>query len=454
VAGVDPLLDALDRRDPLPAAELLRSLGVSAATLSRMVAAAGEQVVRLGRARATRYARTRLVEGVGRAAPLFRVGRDGTPTPAGRVVFLRGGGSWVAAAGDEALYVGLPPALADMAPQGFIGRGFAARYAELGLPPHVDRWSDDHRIRALALRGEDCVGDLLIGQESFARFLSWSPPPASPSDYPTLAERSALQSSGSSAGGERPKFGAFSKGRHVLVKFAPPGDAPAARRWRDLIWCEHRALRLLSEAGVAAAAAEWREVSRWRFLETVRFDRVGERGRRGVVTLEALDDEYFGKKDSWTAAAARLRAPPFALPEADASRLRWLDAFGQLIGNDDRHFGNVAFFVERGSSLRLAPAYDMLPMILAPAAERVVERAYRPLPPHANALAEWKDAAPWALRYWREVAAERTLHDSVRGYARRAAVALEALARRVLPGEVVDRALRAGDRSRGRDGPR
>jgi hypothetical protein len=173
-----------------------------------------------------------------------------------------------------------------------------------------------------------------------------------------------------------------------------------------------------------------------------------------VVTLEALDDEYFGEKDSWTAAAARLRAPPFALPEADASRLRWLDAFGQLIGNDDRHFGNVAFFVERGSSLRLAPAYDMLPMILAPAAERVVERAYRPLPPHANALAEWKDAAPWALRYWREVAAERTLHDSVRGYARRAAVALEALARRVLPGEVVDRALRAGDRSRGRDGPR
>jgi hypothetical protein len=124
-----------------------------------------------------------------------------------------------------------------------------------GLPPHVDHWTDDHRIRALALRGEDCVGDLLIGQESFARFLSGSPVLTSPSDNPALAESSALQSSGSSAGGERPKFGAFSKGRHVLVKFAPPGDALAARRWRDLAWCEYRALRLLSEAGVAVAAA-------------------------------------------------------------------------------------------------------------------------------------------------------------------------------------------------------
>jgi hypothetical protein len=438
VTTVDQLLGALDRRDPVPATELLRALGVSPPTLSRIVRSAGETVVRLGRARATKYSRTRVVEGIGRSAPIFRVGMDGAPAKTGHVTFLWGGGSWVEEDGAGTRFLGLPPVLADMAPQGYLGRGFAAQLPELGLPPHVNRWTDDHRLRALVLRGEDAVGNLLVGQESFARFLAGSPEGTSPEAYPSLAERSALQSSGSSAGGERPKFGAFSGGRHVLVKFAPPGDAPTARRWRDLVWCEHHALRLLTEAGVQAATAARHDVGGWRFLETERFDRVGARGRRAVLTLEAIDNEHFGEKDSWTAASARLRAEPFALPEADASRLRWLDAFGQLIGNDDRHFGNVTFFAEPPGALRLAPAYDMLPMILAPAAERIVERPFKPLPPLGAALTEWKGAAPWAVRYWRELASERTLDDSVRGYARAAAAAVEELATRVLPGQSFD----------------
>jgi hypothetical protein len=438
VAPPQDLLAALDRRDPVAAAELLRVLGVSPATLSRLVAAAGEEVVRLGRARATQYARTRVVEGLGRSAPLFRVDATGEARQTGQITFLRGGASWVEESGRATMHVGLPPTLADMAPQGYLGRGFSARFPELALPPHVTHWTDDHRLRALALRGEDAVGNLIVGDESFARFVARSPPSTTPADYPALAERAALGEVGASAGGERPKFGTLAGGRHVLVKFASPDRSQAARRWRDLLWCEYHALRTLERAGVAAAVATCQDVERWRFLEVERFDRTGARGRRAVVTLEAIDDEYFGFKDSWTAAAGRLRAAPFSLPESDASRLRWLDAFGQLIGNDDRHFGNIAFLVEPSGALRLAPAYDMVPMMFAPSAEKLVERPYTPRPPVTAALAEWKAAAPVALRYWRELAAERTLHESLRLRARSAAVTLEQVVRRVMPGFAIE----------------
>jgi serine/threonine protein kinase HipA of HipAB toxin-antitoxin module len=141
-----------------------------------------------------------------------------------------------------------------------------------------------------------------------------------------------------------------------------------------------------------------------RFLEVERFDRVGRRGRRGVVSLAALDDEYGGRRDSWTRAAWRLAAEPVArIDPEDLRRMRWLDAFGQLLGNSDRHFGNLSFFTEEGPEglmPRLAPVYDMLPMVLAPQDLAVVERPFQP----AGATEEngdvWADAAAHALEAW------------------------------------------------------
>ncbi len=37
-----------------------------------------------------------------------------------------------------------------------------------------------------------------------------------------------------------------------------------------------------------------------------------------------------------------------------------------LIGNTDRHFGNVTLFDRYEGPFELAPAYDMLPMLFAP----------------------------------------------------------------------------------------
>ncbi|HJW76049.1 MAG TPA: type II toxin-antitoxin system HipA family toxin YjjJ [Thermoleophilia bacterium] len=414
-------------------AALRAELRVSPQTLSRLVAEAGEDVYRIGKGRATQYARTRSLERFGRSLPAFRVDETGEVTPAGALRLLWGHRTSWERSGASKLFTGLPPALADMAPQGYLGHGFSARFPDLRLPPRISDWSDDHRLIALALRGEDCVGDLIVGDESLRRYFARPPDDVGPEEYPSLAARSATEIVGSSAGGEQPKFGACSRGRNVLVKFASGLDTGAARRWRDLLWCEWKALETVAAARRPASRAQCLDVDGWRFLEVERFDRAGLRGRRAVLSLAAVNNEYLGSPDTWTAAAPLLLGAPFSLPEADAAQLRWLDVFGQLIGNTDRHFGNVAFFVGSGGTLRLAPSYDMLPMILAPAAEVVVTRQFEPAPPSGSTLDVWQDAATWAQRFWCEVRDHGDLEADVRTFAAHAASAISALAGRIAP---------------------
>jgi hypothetical protein len=408
--------------------------GISAQTLSRLVAEAGEDVLRMGRGPATEYARTRTVEGIGRAISAFRVDAAGQPRPDGTLRFLWGGRTYWQHAQAGRVHQGLPPELVDMAPQGFLGRAFSARFPELRLPPRLTDWSDDHRLMALARRGEDCVGDLIVGDESFDRFMVDTIEDAPPEEFAALAIRSATELVGSSAGGERPKFAVFSQGRHVLVKFVPDTTADVARRWRDLLWCEWKALELLAAAGRPAARSRLVDQDGWRFLEIERFDRVGARGRRALLSLFAINNEYLGIADSWTSAAPLLVVPPFFLPEADASLMRWLDVWGQLTGNTDRHFGNISYLVEQDGRLRLAPAYDMSPMILAPSADVLVPRHLEPAPPTGRTLDVWLDAAMWAQRFWAEVRDSDELAPELREFAVESHAAIAKLAERVAPG--------------------
>src|SRR5665213_2711203 len=73
------------------------------------------------------------------------------------------------------------------------------------------------------------------------------------------------------------------------------------------------------------------------------------RGRLAVMTLAAAHDDPADPR----ARAAVLLKSAGRLSAEDARRLRWLDAFGALIANTDRHPYNVAFFTE-GTTLRLA----------------------------------------------------------------------------------------------------
>jgi hypothetical protein len=415
---VNELLSLLEKRGLLRGEEIQRELGISQPVMSRLIREAGSRVCRFGRSVATRYALPREVAGLGHQAPVCRVDERGRPAKHGVLHFLAGDDCWLERqSGDGQLFPGLPPFVEDMRPQGYIGRTFPTLYPELKLPGRISDWNDDHRLIALAMRGEDCVGNLIIGEESLNRFLAGHPQSRVRADYPTLARASLAGQPGSSAGGEHPKFAVYSEGRHLLVKFAG-GDGAAANRWRDLLVCEHVALEVLREAGIPASRSEWFDLDGSRFLELERFDRVGKQGRRGVISLFALNCHYLGDAlDSWSRARQRiLDESTLRVDDATADRIVWLDTFGDLIGNTDRHFGNLSFFAEeaRELTLTLTPVYDMLPMLFAPKDANLVERQFAPGPPTALNLHLWHEVAGHALRYWSRLSKERGLSVAFR----------------------------------------
>lgn len=409
---------------PLRRGELQLRLGVSQPTISRWVAAAGDEVVVLGRARATRYARRRRVAGLGGELPVYRVDRAGDAREIGLLIPIHGGYAFDdLERGTADVFAGLPWFVADMRPQGFIGRSFLRQNADLHLPQRLSDWSEDHALVALARRGEDAVGNLIVGEESFERWRRGAPSAAMTAaeratQYPRLAEQAlAGELGGSSAGGEQPKFAACvgdaSGPRHVLVKFSEPLATDSGRRWADLLVCEHLALRVLAAADLPSAQSELLEAGGRLFLEVERFDRVGERGRVGLVSLAVLDDEFVGERRDWLS-TARALVRQRRMIRADLDRIARLQTFGLCIGNTDMHFGNVSLLYEGGIRLDLAPAYDMLPMLYAPVRGEVRTPALaRPLP-LARALEHWAAAREMAVRFWERVADDDRVSASFR----------------------------------------
>jgi hypothetical protein len=74
----------------------------------------------------------------------------------------------------------------------------------------------------------------------------------------------------------------------------------------------------------------------------------------------------------------------------DAGRIRWLEAFGGLTANTDRHDGNLSFLRDARGKLTLAPVYDPAPMGLAPVAAGVLDHAWQPEAPLPTAITEWR----------------------------------------------------------------
>ncbi|PQA75837.1 type II toxin-antitoxin system HipA family toxin YjjJ [Rhodoferax sp. TS-BS-61-7] len=436
------ILQALRRQGgALSSAELQAVLGVSQPTVSRALAPliqSGE-VQKVGAARKQRYVLPRTVRDVGRSVPIMRINAQGQPSPFGRMVPLVSTGAKGAVWVDEEdglsqRFDGLPWFLDDMRPQGFMGRTFASSHPELQLGNDPRFWSDDDVLRALALCGDDLPGNLVVGEAAFARFHSLpqrASRAASTADYPALAD-SAMQGSmgGSSAGGEQPKFctivgrSADASGdapRHVLVKFSPAGDAPTDQRTRDLLVCEHLALQTLASAGIAAATSRISTGAGRAFLEVERFDRTPINaanplglGRIGMVSLMVYDAEYVGAMDNWAATANRMQERGLLRP-ADARTLRLLEAFGELIANTDRHYGNISLLLD-DDDWALAPAYDMLPMLYAPVGGELVPRNFadRPLQPTAATLPEWPQALALARSFWAAASADARISAGFR----------------------------------------
>ena len=419
------ILQALRRQGGVQtSAELQALLGASQPTISRALAPLIQsgQVQKVGAARSQRYVLPRTIPGVGREVPIMRVNEDGQPSPFARMVPLAGGAVWVDEAdGVSMQHGGLPWFLDDLRPQGFMGRTFAHAHPELQLGTDPRHWNDDDVLRALALFGDDLPGNLIVGEAAFQRFHTLHERASrvdSAADYPRLAEQ-AMQGTlgGSSAGGEQPKFCTNTGGRHVIVKFSPAGDTPVDQRTRDLLMCEHLALQTLADAGLPAAKTQAFSAGGRVFLESERFDRTAQGGRIGMVSLLVFDAEYVGEMDNWAATANRLLARGL-LTADDARTLRLLEAYGMLIANTDRHYGNISLIL-RNDDWALSPTYDMLPMLYAPVGGELVARdfAARPLQPTAATLPEWAQARTLAATFWQAAAGDARISDSFRAIA-------------------------------------
>lgn len=380
----------------------------------RAIQDAGTDVISIGRARATRYGLRQTWPTLDTSRfPVFRVLETGTPRSEGELFTLAARQTvWMPGG---TVSDGLPIELADARPSGFLGRHFASIHADLRLPARLMDWSDHHILLAMSRRGEDLPGNLMVGDESFARWQALDIPVRTRGDYPDLAEATiAGHPPGTSAGGERPKFGAFVDGGHVLVKFAARGRAgdAVARRWCDLLVLEALALHVVSARGVPAARTSMIDTDSHCFLESDRFDRIGIRGRVAVLSLAAVQDD---PADPWARAAVLLRDAGRLCSE-DAHRLQWLDAFGALIANTDRHPHNVVFFAD-GATLRLAPAFDQTAALYSPTADgQVPPRTFAP--PHATAdtLEVWDDARAAAREFWQRASDDARVSDEVRTF--------------------------------------
>ena len=229
--------------------------------------------------------------------------------PFAEVEFLAGGATLEKTDKATMLYEGLPPYMAFAAPSGFLGRQLAQEAAgSQCFPASLKDWSDEHRVAYLFTQGLNLPGNLVFGDVTLQKEMALraaAPIPAAEALAHYVAMASALKAAsyGSSAGGEQPKFLSLTEGAgHVIVKFAKRGS-----RMAELLPLEHLALRALGEVGVPAAPTRLLAAGDYVFLEVVRFDRVGPTGRIGMLSAGSVDDEFFGRRDSWPARSA-LRA--------------------------------------------------------------------------------------------------------------------------------------------------
>jgi hypothetical protein len=450
--SLESLLTVLRHQRVVTAKDLGRRLDISQPTVSRLVAQAGSAVVKIGRARATRYSATRDVRGLGRHWPLFRINAQGRPEDVGRLVALHGDGclleadnppAWLRGEFADGLFPGIPWFLDDQRPQGFLGRKFAQRHArELGLRDDILQWNADDVLTALLLRGDDGPGQFVLGKASLERALQ-TRHAAIPADdrqerYASMAaDTIAGLNVGSSAAGEQPKFvtcvddgnGAL---RHVIVKFTEPVDQhPTARRWADLLIAEHLAGVILAEHGTPSARSELIWSGGRLCLESTRFDRQGAFGRRGMVSLAAWSDAYDGLRGPWYEVAERMRAGGWlnAMAQQDIEQRWW---FAKLIANNDTHYGNLSFFLDDALPMEPCPNYDMLPMDYRPGAGgNLPDAVYEPPAYPPASMASWQRAAGWAEQFWDRLAGNDDVSQGFRALARANGDALQAIRQRL-----------------------
>ena len=298
--------------------------------------------------------------------------------------------------------------LFDRLPQGFAGRV----YAKQVLKQHPEfssdlcDWSDPVVLQLLSEYPVDAIGDLLVGKKDLERYLVAENHPVSFADLPRLAEQ-AKEFCQTLISGDQPKFCCDIESHGpCIVKFAE------TERLADLLIAEHIALSVLNDAGIPAAKTTLFRAGHYQFLVIRRFDCLGS-GRRGVVSLKALDLEFVGSRDQRWPVIARQLAEQGIVVASTLPTIQLLFCFGRLIANSDMHSGNLSFFDDDQMPFAPAPAYDQLPMAYTSDKQCISQIIVdSDLPDSA-----WVEALPLALRFWQTLAEQPLLSESFRNIA-------------------------------------
>ena len=436
-AARNQLTTVLARRAAVGASDLAVQVGVSVATLHRLLHELGSTVVAMGKARRARYALRRSLRGDIAELPVYEVDASGRAELATHLALVHPHGSCMSLADSgwpmpeesrDGWWGGLPYPLYDMRPQGYLGRQFArAEHRRFAVSPNPEEWSDEDIVYVLSRTGSDVSGNLILGNPAYDH---WQAGKVAPPEllkvralgraYARLAEQAvAAGVPGSSAAGEFPKFPALRdlagcETPHVLVKFSGADGSPAVQRWADLLVCEHLALACAAALpGVASARSRVVVHDGRTFLEVERFDRHGLFGRSRLISLATLDAALLGDGSTdWTRLAGRLAAAGL-LAADDVQRIQHLWWFGRLIANSDMHTGNLSFRPQ--GTLALAPAYDMLPMLFAPLpGGEVPPRHFEPPLPLPPQRPVWTAACSAAIAFWTRASGDARISSGFR----------------------------------------
>jgi hypothetical protein len=343
----------------------------------------------------------------------------------------------------DGLFESWPYFLTDLRPTGFLGRAFGRHMASLfQISNKPEEWDDLELVRVLCSHGYNLQGNLILGdgraltefQNERIEVAEGQYQDASPETYPMFAEFALKEGEeyAASAGGEQAKFTTLvcdtpeQAPRAVIVKFSPKLETRTATRWADLLYAEHIANQVLRSAGFASAQTRTFQLENRVFLESERFDRVGATGRRGLVSLRALDTAYTGQESgSWAKLARKLHAAQWISAE-DCERITRLYCFGQLIANTDMNFGDLSFFLPQDGPYPLAPVYDMLPAFFQPnRAGDITENSFEAKLPLPEERSNWLEMMPIALNYWQQIATNTVISTEFRQIASEAIEALK-----------------------------
>ena len=400
----------LARGEPLSAAQLATATGKSQSSISLALGKLGERVHRMGAARSTRYALKKDILGLAAEQSIIFTDSTGSMQNWGLLTHLHG--SYVFAATPLGYSFSpaarLPWFLTPLRPQGFLGR----QYAQLrqDFPSDPEQWSLTQILYMVTRYAHNAPGAFDLGSPIGRLIDEVSPQIAQRlAQYDTRAVQvSHNLPAGSSAGGEQPKFMSeysTDKGwQHCIVKYTPPHGTPFGDRWRALLLLEELALRTLSAHLVKAATTQVLQSNQRTYLESLRFDRVSMDGKQHVVAIAALHDEFVGGSwKNWLHTATALAQKGLITPH-ELQQIARIFAFGHYIGNTDMHSGNLSFFVDDviAPKFRLAPVYDMLPMMWRPdihqgtLSDSPVRQQLMP----TGFAQEQEDARAWAIEFW------------------------------------------------------